>query len=142
MYVYTPEPLRLGLFDLGGVLYHANYFALFEHAREAFLRDSGLPYPKLAEASQHLAIRECKLSFLKPIYYGQNVVVRLTADDQRSAAVTLHYTIVDIDEPNDPLHNASTTLVFIDSVNGVLKPSKMPAQLKSIFESIASSNSE
>ncbi len=136
MFTYSPEPLRLGLFDLGGVLYHANYFAVLEQAREAFLRENDIPYPTLADKSQHLAIVESNQQFRQPIRYGQELSVHLRAEKIRETSLVLHYNIAAVENPEHSLHIAWTKLVFIDSVAGTLKPSKMPTELKTAFKSI------
>ena len=62
---------RLGEFDLGGVLYHANYFSLFEATREAFLRAHGMPYTQLiAERAETVALAARSGVFLYGISGG------------------------------------------------------------------------
>ena len=74
---------RLGEFDLGGVLYHANYFHLYEKAREAYLESLGLPYPSLVEKGFHLAVTNSEQEFSKPIYYGQELELKLEISERK-----------------------------------------------------------
>jgi acyl-CoA thioesterase FadM len=51
---YHTTRLRVPLFevDLGQVVYHWNYFHLFESAREDFLRTIGFPYSEFRSFAQ------------------------------------------------------------------------------------------
>ncbi len=143
VYEYVCPPLPLGLFDLGGVLYHANYFQLLEQARESLLAEFGCPYPELAANSQHLAIAESHQKFLKPIRYGDKVLVRLCATELRQSSVTLSYEL-DLGAPHasdTPAHIAITKLVFVDGSSGTLKPARLPEKLAKIFDRFLAANS-
>ena len=86
MYLHHIEGIRFGEFDIGRVLYHANYFHLYEAAREAFLISEGYPYSRLMQDHSHFAVVESHQDFLKPIVYGEKLLLELrTADVKRSS---------------------------------------------------------
>jgi acyl-CoA thioester hydrolase len=132
--------LRLGLFDLGGVLYHANYFALLEEAREAFLAAKDLPYHTLASNNQHLAIVESVQKFIKPIRYGDAVKIYLTTSQISKISFSFNYEIFLWKNEIETLaHKASTKMVFVEEKNGELKPTILPERLNQITKELNNS---
>lgn len=136
-YSHLLTHLPLHAFDLGGVLYHANYFHLYEQAREAFLRDAGLPYPALVAESQFLAVRESHQDFRAPIYYGDELTLLLWFTDLRKASVQVHYSIHSRSKHAhsevNTLHYAWTKLVFVHKKDLKFAVSPFPEQLVKAF---------
>ena len=130
-YTLKIDNLRLGEFDLGGVLYHANYFHLYEMAREGLLREGKLPYSQLVENSQHLAIVESHQTFPSPILYGQPLEVLLTTSDLKRSSVVFSY---EIKIGGKTVHTAWTKNVFIENTGFGFKVQSFPEKLKAIFE--------
>ncbi len=69
--------IRLGEFDMGGVLYHARYFHLLEELREEYFIHSGQAYQSLVERGLHLPLVDAKIKYIKPIRYGDTVIGHL-----------------------------------------------------------------
>ena len=84
-------PPRFGEFDLGGVLYHANYFHIYEIIREEFLSQGPQSYSSLVKQSCHLAVVESRQKFIKPIYYGDSFKSELIISELKQASATLEY---------------------------------------------------
>lgn len=126
------SPLPLHTFDLGGVLYHANYFHLYEQAREAFLREAGRPYPTLVAESQFLAIRESHQDFRAPISYGDELTLSLWLTELKRASVKVHYAI-HLRSDENILHYAWTKLVFVHKKDLKFAVSPFPEQLVKAF---------
>jgi len=63
------------LVDAGGGVYHGNYFALFETAREAYLREAGFPYTALMATGHHLTVAECRVRYLSPLLYDDDIAI-------------------------------------------------------------------
>lgn len=126
--------LQLGLFDIGGVLYHARYFTILETMREEFLSQRAMPYAELVAAHSHLAIAESHQSFLKPVRYGDEVRGELTASQLQRASVRLNYELFRDDQL---IHQAWTRLVHISVENNGFRPSPLPPLLRSAFEGIS-----
>jgi YbgC/YbaW family acyl-CoA thioester hydrolase len=137
-------PLRLGLFDLGGVLHHGNYLNLLEAARESYLESKGISYPKLASENKHLAVVDAQQFFLRPIRYGQRLEVRIWIKEISRVSVNVIHEILNpndspqvnaLGDENRPiiLHRSQVRLVFVMDNDGVLKTSRLPDELKAAF---------
>lgn len=118
----TLSEIQLSEFDIGGVLYHANYFHIYERSREAFLKSIGYPYPQLVEQGTHLAVTESHQQFHRPVTYGQSIEISLWLTALRSCSVTFNYLFHDIQNwkltgeintEHKILHEAWTTHAFV-----------------------------
>ena len=116
--------IPLEKFDLGGVLYHANYFHLFEQAREKFLELSNLPYPSLVKENSHLAIVKAKVDYVKPIFYGDKIKIELSTSNIKKTNFFFHYK-TSHSSTNELYTSATTKMAFVKN----LVPTKMPEQL-------------
>mgnify|MGYP005865724483 CR=1 FL=1 len=131
MFSLTIQNIRFGEFDLGGVLYHANYFHLYEQVREEFLLQGPLSYPTLVAEGCHLAVVESAQKFLKPIRYGEQFTVNLSVERLKRASFDLCYTFV---REEELLHTAITSMVFVKATDGALKVSPLPQELRVYLE--------
>jgi YbgC/YbaW family acyl-CoA thioester hydrolase len=124
--------IRLGEFDLGGVLYHANYFHLLEEIRESFLRSIDLPYSELANIGTHLTVINSELNFHKPIRYGDQLDAEMIVDMIGKTRLKFTY-IINNSTENSKIFSGSTThtAVVIDSETKSFKVSKVPEELES-----------
>ena len=130
-FVHTLPSIRLGEFDLGGVLYHANYFHLYEALREEFLRSIGLPYPSLAAAGCPFAIVESHQEVLPPGRRGMTSGGALTAAEVRRSSFTLEYSLR---HNGAELHRAWTRHAFVSADGKGFTPHPPPAKLKEELE--------
>ncbi len=135
-YRFLVPEIRLGEFDLGGVLYHAHYFHLYELAREAFLRDQGLPYTGFVEQEQHLAIVESHQLFKAPVRYGDRLELHLWVSDLGRSSFTFHYSIVPLKDGDkrSELHSAWTRHVFVAKLDSDFKAIRLPETLLKAIE--------
>lgn len=122
-------PPRFGEFDLGGVLYHANYFHILEFIRESFLASGPMSYTSLVKENSHLAIVESRQKFLKPIRYGDSLKGELTFSEIKAASAVAEYKLF----TNQTLHIAQTKLVYVRTVGEDLTVSPLPGDLKLYF---------
>ena len=129
--------LRLGEFDLGGVLYHAHYYHLYEEIREAFLRAQGIPYSSLVAVSHHLAINEAHQNFLAPIFYGEALTTKLWTSDVKNSSFCFHY---EISNPGGPAHYGWTRHVFVKTAGG-FKVERLPEKLRDSLQSFSAADS-
>lgn len=127
-YVLKPKSIQLSEFDIGGVLYHANYFHLYEQARESLFVELGFPYHQFVAKGQHMAIVESEQHFLKPITYGQTIEIGMRCQELRSVSLAFAYVIY---ADNDEIvHRACTRHAFVSKDElGVFKPSRIPKGL-------------
>ena len=136
---YTINNLRVGESDLGGVLYHANYYHLYEQAREALLTGEKLPYHQLVSAGCHLAVAESGQKFLAPVYYGEALHIELSFREPTHVTVTAEYRIsTERDHASACVHEGWTRLVFVKIQDGRFKASRFPEKLVEIFKKYSS----
>lgn len=127
-YCYKPGIIPLAEFDIGGVLYHANYFHLYERARESLLDSLGTPYHQLVKSGCHLAIVESEQYFHKPISYGTEIEVGLRCLELKSASLTFAYSFYSNEEL---VHEGITRHAFVKKDDsGAFKMSRLPRELK------------
>lgn len=127
------ENIALGEFDLGGVLYHANYFHLYERAREAYLRKAGCPYADLVQHGFHLAVVEAHQQFLKPIYYGPEVTIQLTTVKLTVTSVTFSYRIL---QNSALVHTAWSRHALVEKANDGFRVVKFPDTVADVLRQI------
>lgn len=102
-----PLEITIGEFDLGGVLYHANYFHIFEYLRERFLKHIGFPYAELVKNGFHLAVTQSNARYLQPIRYGESISASMWISNLKRTQVTFDYRLICLD--SDRLANESST---------------------------------
>lgn len=143
--------IRLGEFDMGGVLYHAHYFHLFEQGREALLSRGGAPYRGIVESGMHLPLIEAHQAFKKPVVYGQGVELYLWLDELRRTTVTFCYELTmhsgaadfgasESGVLGELVHSAKTKHACIRRLpTGEFKPSRFPEEVHRIFLTVLKS---
>ncbi len=76
--------------DAGGVVYHAAYLALAEHARTEALRAAGLPHALMqAEHGVSFMVRRAELEYLRPARLDEVIAIRTRPVAVSGATVTL-----------------------------------------------------
>lgn len=141
IFSYPVERIRLGEFDMGGVLYHSNYFHLYESAREAILAEHGLPYSSLVARGEHLALVESHQRFFAPIRYGEPVLIELYFSEIKRSSFAAHYRFFspfDSAGKRSELHRGLTRHAFISTRNGAFAASRIPPELIRILEQFRS----
>ncbi len=123
--------IRLGEFDLGGVLYHSNYFHIYEQTREAFLEHNQYPYSLLVEKGCHLPVVESHQVFTKPVRYGMPLEIRMHCDLLKRSSLRLVYNWYS--EDNILIHEAWTRHAFVQSKNGHFRVAPLTPELKAIL---------
>lgn len=131
---WVEDKLQLVDFDLGGVLYHAHYFRLYERVRERFLEHAGCPYPSLVEQHSHLAVTESHQRFLAPVRYGDVIQIKLWATELKRVSFVFHY---EFELEEKCIHQGSTKHAFITLQNGQLRPATLPTKLQAALADIA-----
>lgn len=132
-YRLTVRP-QLAEFDLGGVLYHANYFHLYERAREGMLSDGGVSYPALVERHQHLAVTESGQEFLRPVSYGSELSIFAWCSAIKQASVIIWYEIEETSSVAVVLHRAFTKHVLVETEGPEFGIKQFSPELRAIFQ--------
>ncbi len=121
--------LRLGKFDLGGVLYHANYFHVYETAREAFLKSIGIPYQSVMDREMHLPLVETHQSYIRPIRYTDELAVALWISELKQSSFKFNYEISVSGNP-DPVHRAWTRVSAVKESDDSFRPVRLPEDMR------------
>lgn len=116
-------------YDMGGVLYHANYFHLYEQGREALLTDIGSPYINFVTEGCHLAVTESSQKFIKPVYYGDKLNLCLWLSSLKRGSMQFNYALLSV-KGSDVIHRASTTHAFVCKKQDGFKVSAIPENLR------------
>lgn len=126
----TDLSIRLGEFDIGGVLYHANYFHIYEELREGLLETAGFSYATLVEHKLHLAVVRSEQQFLRPIFYGQGIDAYIWIEDLSRATVVFNYLFTAHGDHSEPLHCAMTYHSLVTNISGELRVKSIPKNLR------------
>lgn len=79
--------------DMGGGMYHGNYFHIFEQAREHFLESRGFPYSTLVSLQRHLTVAEVTVRYRLPLLYNDAVRVVTTPETLKTRSLVLTQTV-------------------------------------------------
>lgn len=122
--------IRLGEFDIGGVLYHARYFHLLEELREEYFISIGQPYSELVKQGLHLPLSEAKIKYIKPIRYGDPVIGHLKVELIGQTRILCTQELQGLE--NTIYSKAETThaLVKVSKDGSTFKPTKVLDYLK------------
>ncbi len=112
--------LRVPLYevDIGGGVYHGNYFHLFEIARDDFFRSIGFPYIRLVEEyDMHLTVAQVSCAYFQPLRYDDLVDVHTGVREIKTRSIVI---IQRIDRFKKPCTQAEFAMVCISPKKGVL----------------------
>lgn len=93
--------------DYGGGVYHGQYFALYNQARDRFMEDLGVPYLSLMKQGLNLSVAELHTRFLTSVRYGEDirVLTRISWLRFRSLGMTQKMVSLDPDTREETLSN-------------------------------------
>lgn len=81
--------------DAMGVVYHTNYIKWFEHGRNEFMRQLGLPYTELSNQGLNLPLIKVECDYLKFATYDQLLTIETKFDYIKKATVKFNSRIWD-----------------------------------------------
>ena len=81
--------------DAMGVVYHTNYIRWFEHGRNEFMRQIGVPYTEMGKLSLNLPLIKVSCEYLKFATYDQLLTIDTKFDYIRKATVRFNSKIWD-----------------------------------------------
>jgi acyl-CoA thioester hydrolase len=111
--------------DRMGYVYYGHYSTYFEVARVEMLRSLGFTYKTLEDEGIILPVLEYSIKYFKPAYYDDLLLIKTTIAEFPSARI--HFSYETINEKNDVLNKAATTLVFVNRTTG--RPTAAPQDL-------------
>ena len=116
--------------DAMNVVYYAEYFHLFERARNEYIRERGMTYKQVEERGIYLPVREAQARYRFPLRYDDLIHVRAVISEWRRASVLFEYEIYNEDKTGV----ATTGSTLHACVNREGKPVAIPAWLRELFE--------
>jgi len=111
--------------DQMGYVYYGNYATYFEVARVELLRSLGFTYKKLEEEGVILPVLDFSIKYIRPAYYDDLLTIKTIIKEIPSARIRFNYET--LNEKNELLNVADTTLVFVDKKSG--RPGPPPLDL-------------
>ena len=115
--------------DRMGVVYYANYLALFERGRTEFLRSLGLRYRDLEEKQRlFMPAKEAHVEYFGPARYDELIKIRTFLTELGPAHLTFGSEIY---EEGEKL--IAKGWVKLAVVNLLWKPTRLPADLRALL---------
>ena len=75
--------------DQMGVVYHANYLALFERARNELMREAGYPYKRCEDEGWMLPVIHAEVDYKSPAHYDDLLEVKAWVSEMRGVRVAI-----------------------------------------------------
>ncbi len=98
--------------DQMGYMYYGNYATFFEVARTEMLRSLGMTYKSMESDGVMMPVLEMKSKYFKPARYDENIRIKVTIEQKPGVRIIFKYDLYN--ENNEHIHQAETTLVFVD----------------------------
>ncbi|MGM0562971.1 MAG: acyl-CoA thioesterase [Pseudomonadota bacterium] len=120
--------------DAGGVMYHAHYLNLIEHARMEYF--SSLGYETADLHYQHnlsFVAVECNMQWKRPAHLGDRLEITMTARDPERVSVWFDHEIYRLEPSGDRtlLNVAALRMVCVDAAE--VKARSIPSEMKEKF---------
>lgn len=135
MYTHqTKIRVRYGETDQMGYMYYGNYAEFYEVARVEMLRSLGMTYRSMEEDGIMMPVLEMSCKYLKPALYDEELTVKTTL--KKMPAVKIRFNYEFYNEANELIHEAETTLAFINMERNrpCLPSAEFQERLKPFFE--------
>lgn len=114
--------------DQMGVVYHANYLVYFEVARTEMLRNMGYEYRKLENMGIILPVLECRVKYIKPAVYDDEVEVSCKVSYFKGIRMRIEYEMKS-KESGELLAIGETEHAFVSKDMKPVKISKVDPKL-------------
>ena len=125
-------PLKVRYYetDMQGIVHHSNYLRWFEVAREHFVESElDTTFPNLEALGIFYVLRDAQLTYLKPIRYGDPVILRIGLEKYNGIRLQHYYEIC---TNNEVCVTGRTELIAVDKED--FKPINMRRFNPSIHE--------
>lgn len=121
----TKIRVRYGETDKMGYVYYGVYPLYYEVGRTELMREFNFPYSRIEEMGIMLPVISLDIKYLKAAKYDDLLTIKTTIKEIPAARITFYYDV--LNQQNELLNQATTTLVFIDEKTR--KPRKAPDEL-------------
>ncbi len=82
--------------DAMGIVHHASYIVYFEEGRSHYARQRGSDYADFERSGHYLAVAEVNARYIKPMKYGDRVIIRCWIEEMKSRGLTFSYEIAKV----------------------------------------------
>ena len=79
--------------DQMGLVHHGSYVNYFEEARIAWISNLGFSYSEMEKSGIILPVSKLNVSYLKPAYFDDNLVVNVELAEMPTSRLIFNYTI-------------------------------------------------
>lgn len=110
---HHPVEVRYSDLDPQGHVNNARFLTFFEQARVSYLIHLGLFSNDQSFLDVGIIIADAKITFLAPVYFGQDVRVGVRVSRIGNKSMSMEYQMIDGEEEKE-LATGSTTLVAFD----------------------------
>ncbi len=131
-YIWIGHRISYGETDAMGIVYYAEYLHIFERARNAYIRSSGLSYREVEARGIYLPVREVQCRYRSPARYDDVVQCRVCIAEWGRASLTFHYEMLNNDR-DKVLVTGMTQHASVDK-NG--RPVGVPDWLRAISDNV------
>jgi acyl-CoA thioester hydrolase len=122
--------VRLYECDAYGHVNHANYLRYIQEAALEASSAVGYSVERYREMGRTWLIRETDITYLRPLSYGDAVIVRTWVDDFRRVRSRRQYEMR-LEGSDEPVASARTEWVYLDA--STLRPVSVPPEMVSAF---------
>ncbi len=129
MYIHDSHiAVRYAETDAMGVVHHASYVVWFEVARTEWLAAQGYRYADLEKDGFFLVVAEVNVRYLRPVKYGDDIIVRSHPTEVKSRAIEFSYEVVNA-ATNEVYVTATTRHICTDRTG---KVTRIPAHITAL----------
>lgn len=126
----TPFRVRSYECDLYGHVNHANYLRFMQEAAFDASAAVGYDFERYGALGQVWLIRESDITYLRPLVYGDTVIVRTWMDDVRRVRSRRVYEMR-LAGSGEPVATATSEWIYLDS--RTLRPATIPPEMVAAF---------
>ncbi|MBA96453.1 MAG: tol-pal system-associated acyl-CoA thioesterase [Sulfitobacter sp.] len=112
--------------DMAGIVYYANYLRYIERARSDWVREIGIDQLEMKASGVVFAVRRVEADYIAPAVFDDLLEVRTWPISLSPARLVMSQEVY---RGETVLFRANVTIVCI---NGVGKPCRLPAKLRSL----------
>ncbi len=115
--------------DQMGIVHHSNYIRYYEAARCSMMAALGLTYAEVEKQGIMMPILDVQSKYLSPLYFGEDITVRVTLRELPAARITFYYEIYN--SQSKVVNRGSTTLGFMYA--STRRPTRAPKSFLDIL---------
>ncbi len=130
--IWVGHRISYGETDAMGIVYYAEYLHIFERARDAYIRVSGLSYTEVEARGIYLPVREVQCRYRSPARFDDVVHCRCGIAEWGRASLTFRYELMN--EARDRVLVTGMTQHASADRSG--RPVRMPDWLRAITDGV------